>query len=132
MKKLLISLALLSVVATTAQAQLAIENKIELRLVCGDDENALSWINKREVNISYYLVEFATNNQNYQIVQSTRARGNTNFTTTYSLPMDYLEPETDGYFRITLVEMGGKRIHSQSIYYNPNQTDKEISVIAVR
>jgi hypothetical protein len=132
MKKLLISLALLSFVATTAHAQLAIENKIEVRLICGGDEDALTWINKREVNISYYVVEFASNNNDFQILQTTRARGNTNFCTMYSLPLEFIQQEMAGYFRVTTVEMGGARHVSQAIYFDPIVSSKDTNVIAVR
>ncbi len=119
MKKLIITIALLISVITTIKAQRAIENKIEIRVEVNKDEALLTWVNKREVNTSYYIVEFADEQGKYNILTTRKAFNNTLYHNTYEFSIGTIMPNEKGYYRIVAVLMGGVRVYSEALIYDP-------------
>lgn len=85
---------------------------------------------QKEVNTSYYNIEYSYDNMNFSVIANVKAIGNSIFKTSYMYSNLCKKPESTTYYRIVLVLMGGERIVSTSIPKYPMDTTINENVIA--
>lgn len=118
------------VISFNANAQSSINNSIEFNVNGTDECPIFTWTNKREVNTSYYNIEYSYDNMNFSVIANVKAIGNSIFKTSYMYSNLCKKPECTTYYRVVLVLMGGERIVSTSIPKLPLDTTVNENVIA--
>lgn len=116
MKTLLFTIALLLNLYSSidAYAQNGTNNSIELKIDGTEECPVFVWYNKKEVNTSYYQLEYSYNNTNFTPITTRKALGSSNFPTNYTFSGPCKMQESTIYYRVVLVLMGGERIISES------------------
>ena len=132
MKTILLPLAIIwnMVISFNANAQSSINNSIEFNVNGTDECPIFTWTNKREVNTSYYNIEYSYDNMNFSVIANVKAIGNSIFKTSYMYSNLCKKPESTTYYRVVLVLMGGERIVSTSIPKLPLDSTINENVIA--
>ncbi len=132
MKTILLPLAIIwnMVISFNANAQSSVNNSIEFNVNGTDECPIFTWTNKKEVNTSYYNIEYSYDNMNFSVIANVKAIGNSIFKTSYMYSNLCKKPESTTYYRIVLVLMGGERIVSTSIPKYPMDTTINENVIA--
>ncbi len=118
------------VISFNANAQSSINNSIEFNVNGTDECPIFTWTNKREVNTSYYNIEYSYDNMNFSVIANVKAIGNSIFKTSYMYSNLCKKPESTTYYRVVLVLMGGERIVSTSIPKLPLDSTINENVIA--
>jgi|SRR6185437_5027694 len=103
-----------------AQAQSYKSNMPSLTMSVNDNSVNLSWTTVREVNSSYFLLESSEDGVHFTTVKSTSASGSTMFAKTYDDVEDI--PDSCLFYRVTLVDMNGKRNSSLSVCLHAART----------
>lgn len=116
MKTLLLTIALLMNLYGTmnANAQQGFMNNINLKIDGSEEYPILAWNNKKEMNTSYYILEYSYDNINFNTITTRKAVGNSNFQTNYNYTFICRKAQSTTYYRIVLVLMGGERIISET------------------
>lgn len=132
MKTILLPLAIIwnMVISFNANAQSSVNNSIEFNVNGTDECPIFTWTNKKEVNTSYYNIEYSYDNMNFSVIANVKAIGNSIFKTSYMYSNLCKKPESTTYYRVVLVLMGGERIVSTSIPKYPMDTTINENVIA--
>ncbi len=132
MKTLLLTIALFVNVFSfiEVQAQSPINNNIDLKIEGSEECPIITWTNRKEVNTSYYTIEYSYDNINFSTIANRKALGSSNFPTTYLYNNICKKPENITYYRIVLVLMGGERIISASKPYLTADSTINQNVIA--
>lgn len=118
------------VISFNANAQSSVNNSIEFNVNGTDECPIFTWTNKKEVNTSYYNIEYSYDNMNFSVIANVKAIGNSIFKTSYMYSNLCKKPESTTYYRVVLVLMGGERIVSTSIPKYPMDTTINENVIA--
>ncbi len=135
MKTLTCSIALVLnlLLSIVSLAQHPVNNNIQLKVEGNNDCPIISWNNKKEMNTSYYLIEYSFDNMNYKTLTSRKALGQSNFQVNYNFA-HVLDSNDDiskmRYYRVTLVLMGGNRIYSETKAYIPIDSTINKNIIA--
>lgn len=116
MKTLLITIAIIwnIMISNSANAQSSIINNVDFTINGTEECPIFIWNNKKEVNTSYYSIEYSYDNMNFNIIANVKAVGSSNFKTNYMYSSLCKKPECTTYYRIVLVLMGGERIVATS------------------
>ncbi len=116
MKTLLITIAIIwnMFISNNSNAQSSIINNVDFTVNGTEECPIFNWDNKKEVNTSYYSIEYSYDNMNFNIIACIKAVGNSNFKTNYMYSNLCKKPESTTYFRVVLVLMGGERIVSSA------------------
>lgn len=101
-------------ISNSANAQSSIINNVDFNINGTEECPIFIWSNKKEVNTSYYTIEYSYDNMNFNIITSVKALGSSNFKTNYMYSNLCKKPESTTYYRVVLVLMGGERIISPS------------------
>ena len=114
MKTLLLTIAIIwnLMISNSANAQSSIINNVDFNINGTEECPIFIWSNKKEVNTSYYTIEYSYDNMNFNIIASVKALGSSNFKTNYMYSNICKKPENTTYYRVVLVLMGGERIVS--------------------
>jgi hypothetical protein len=133
MKTLLLTIALLInvYVSIDAQAQSGYINNMNLKVDGSEEYPILIWNNKKEMNTSYYILEYSYDNINFNTITTRKAIGNSNFPTNYNYSFICKKAESTTYYRIVLVLMGGERIISETKTYLVSDESINQNIIAV-
>lgn len=116
MKKVTLTLIGIILGLSIATAQ-GLNNSSPIEEFYIENENGVStlvWTTEKETNTSYFIIEQSENNNDYKIVSKVEAKGYSLTEQNYSYEMfDKLTTNTN--IRITLVNMNGERLISQSL-----------------
>ncbi len=135
MKTLIISIAIyISLFASVeVKAQHTVNNNLQFKVEGSADCPILVWNNKKEMNTSYYIIEYSFDNINYKTLSTRKALGQSNFPANYSFSHildSNSNPNQMRYYRVVLVLMGGNRLFSETKAYIPVDTTLDQNVIA--
>ncbi len=135
MKTLIFSIAfVLNLIASVeVNAQHPVNNNIQFKVEGKAECPVLVWNNKKEMNTSYYIIEYSYDNINYKTLSTRKALGQSNFPTNYSFSHvldSNFNPNQMRYYRVVLVLMGGNRLFSETKAFIPIDTTIDQTIIA--
>ncbi len=135
MKTLIFSIAfVLNLIASVeVNAQHTVNNNLQFKVEGTADCPLLLWNNKKEMNTSYYIIEYSFDNINYKTLCTRKALGQSNFPANYSFSHVLDSNVTLNqmrYYRVVLVLMGGNRLYSETKAYIPVDSTLDQNVIA--
>ena len=135
MKTLIISIALVLNLLASKEviAQHPVNNNLQFKVEGTSDCPLLYWNNKKEINTSYYIIEYSLDNINYTTLCTRKALGQSNFPVNYSFSHildNNINKNQMRYYRVVLVLMGGNRLFSETKAYIPADTTLDQNVIA--
>lgn len=120
--------------STPVKAQHPVNNNIVFKVEGTEDYPMLVWINKKEINTSYYIVEYSFDNINFNTLFTRNAVGSSNFPVKYNY-CHIIDKKNNSntqmrYYRIVLVLMGGSRLFSETKAYIPIDPTLDLEIIA--
>lgn len=100
---------------------------ISFKVISEGQNNLIKWSTASEKNVDYFLLEKTTDGNHFELINHTKANGNSLFKSTYSAEDKNVEPIIN-YYRLTQVDLDNRRKSFPliSVDNSGNNNDKEV------